>query len=74
MFDLAEDIMQRFLIGLGIVVLLGGLLWPLLSKIGIGRLPGDIAFQRGNVTFFFPLASSILLSVALSLILWLFNR
>lgn len=66
--------MQRFLIGLGIVVLLGGLLWPLLSKIGIGRLPGDIAFQRGNVTFFFPLASSILLSVALSLILWLFNR
>lgn len=66
--------MQRLLIGLGMVILLGGLLWPLLSKLGLGRLPGDIAFQRGNVTFFFPLASSILLSIALSLIMWLFNR
>lgn len=66
--------MQRILIGLGLVILLGGVLWPLLSRIGLGRLPGDIMFQRGNVTFFFPLATSILLSVALSLIMWLFNR
>jgi len=66
--------MQRLLIGLGLVILLGGVLWPLLSRIGLGRLPGDIMFQRGNATFYFPLASSILISVALSLILWLFNR
>jgi hypothetical protein len=66
--------LQRFLIGLGIVILLGGLLWPLLSRIGLGRLPGDIMYQRGNATFYFPLASSILISIVLSLLLWLFNR
>jgi hypothetical protein len=66
--------LQRFLIGLGLVILLGGLLWPLLSRIGLGRLPGDIMIQRGNATFYFPLASSILISVVLSLLLWLFNR
>ena len=66
--------MQRLLIGLGLVILLGGVLWPLLSRIGLGRLPGDIMFQRGNATFYFPLASSILISIALSLIMWLFNR
>jgi hypothetical protein len=66
--------LQRLLIGIGLVVLLGGILWPLLSRIGLGRLPGDIMFQRGNATFYFPLASSILISVALSLIMWLLNR
>jgi hypothetical protein len=66
--------LQRFLIGLGIVILVAGLLWPLLSKIGLGRLPGDIMYQRGNATFYFPLASSILISIVLSLLLWLFNR
>jgi hypothetical protein len=66
--------LQRFLIGLGLVILVAGLLWPLLSKIGLGRLPGDIMYQRGNATFYFPLASSILISIVLSLLLWLFNR
>jgi Protein of unknown function (DUF2905) len=66
--------LQRFLIGLGIVILVAGLLWPLMSKIGLGRLPGDIMYQRGNATFYFPLASSILISIVLSLLLWLFNR
>ena len=66
--------LQRFLIGLGIVILLGGLLWPLLSRIGLGRLPGDIMYERGNATFYFPLGSSILISIVLSLLLWLFNR
>jgi hypothetical protein len=66
--------LQRLLIGLGLVILLAGLLWPLLSRIGLGRLPGDIMYQRGNATFYFPLASSILISLVLSLILWLFNR
>jgi hypothetical protein len=66
--------LQRFLIGLGLVILVVGLLWPLLSRIGLGRLPGDIMVQRGNATFYFPLASSVLISVVLSLLLWLFNR
>jgi hypothetical protein len=66
--------LQRFLIGLGLVILLVGLLWPLLSRIGLGRLPGDILVQRGNVTFYFPLASAVLVNIVLSLLLWLFNR
>jgi hypothetical protein len=66
--------MQRFLIGLGLVILVCGLLWPLLSRIGLGRLPGDILIQRGNATFYFPLATSILISIVLSLLLWLFKR
>jgi hypothetical protein len=65
---------QRFLIGLGLLILVAGLLWPLLSRIGLGRLPGDIMYQHGNATFYFPLASSIIVSVVISLLLWLFNR
>jgi len=67
--------MGRILIfvGLGIVIL--GLLLTFLGKIPlIGRLPGDIVFRRGNFTFYFPLATSILLSILLTVILWLFRR
>jgi hypothetical protein len=39
---------QRFLIGLGLVILLAGIIWPIVSRIGLGRLPGDIVFQRGG--------------------------
>jgi hypothetical protein len=46
---------QRFLILLGLVILITGVMWPLLSRIGLGRLPGDIVFQRGGATFYFPL-------------------
>ena len=66
--------LQRFLIGLGLVILVAGLLWPILSRIGLGRLPGDIMFQRGSATFYFPLATSIIISVVLTALLWLFNR
>lgn len=58
--------------GLALVVL-GGLFW-VGSRLGLGRLPGDIVVRRGNFTFFFPLATSILLSLLLTLILWLVNR
>jgi hypothetical protein len=66
--------LQRFLIGLGLLILVAGLLWPLLSRIGLGRLPGDIMYRRGNATFYFPLATSIIISTVFSLLLWLFNR
>ena len=66
--------MQRFLIGLGLVVLLAGLAWPWLGRIGLGRLPGDILFQRGNTTFYFPLGTCLLISIVLSGLFWLFNR
>jgi hypothetical protein len=66
--------LQRLLIGLGLVILVVGVLWPVLSRIGIGRLPGDIMFQRGGATFYFPLATSIIVSIVLSVLFWLFNR
>lgn len=66
--------LSRVLIGLGLVLLAVGLLWPLILKIGLGRLPGDIVIQRENFTFYFPLMTSIILSVVLSLLLWLFSR
>jgi Protein of unknown function (DUF2905) len=65
---------QRILIGLGLVILVAGVLWPILSRIGLGRLPGDIMFQRGGATFYFPLATSIIISIVLSVLFWLFNR
>jgi hypothetical protein len=66
--------MARFLIVLGLAVLLIGLLWPYLSKLGLGRLPGDIVIERENVTLYVPLATCLLLSLVLSLIFWVANR
>jgi hypothetical protein len=65
---------SRMLIGLGIVIVLAGLAWPLLSKVGFGRMPGDIVVQRQNFTFYFPVVTSIVASIVLSLVLWLVNR
>ena len=55
-------------------MLAAGLLWPWLSKLGLGRLPGDFRIQTGNSVFYFPLATCLLVSVVLSLILWLLRR
>lgn len=56
------------------VMILGAILWLGGKAPGIGKLPGDIIIKRGNFTFYFPLATSILLSVILSVILALFRR
>lgn len=66
--------MQRFFILLGIVLLLIGLAWPVIGKLGLGRLPGDIVFERPYFRFYFPIATSLLLSVILSLVLWILRR
>lgn len=65
---------QRFLIGLGLLILAVGIAWPVLSRIGLGRLPGDILIQRGGTTFYFPLVTCIAVSLVLSSLLWLLNR
>jgi hypothetical protein len=65
---------QRLLIGLGLVILVAGIIWPILSRIGLGQLPGDIMFQRGAATFYFPPVTCIIVSVLLSVLFWLFNR
>jgi DUF2905 family protein len=64
----------RLLILLGAVTLLAGLALTFFARIGLGRLPGDLVYRRGSFTFYFPLMTSILLSIALSLLLWLFRR
>jgi hypothetical protein len=66
--------MQRTLITIGIAVLVTGLLWPWLSKLGLGRLPGDFRIQSGGGVFYFPLATCLIVSVVLSLVLWLLRR
>lgn len=66
--------MQKFLIILGAAILIIGLLWPWLGKLGLGRLPGDIVVRRDDFSFYFPLTTSILVSLVLSLLFWLFRR
>jgi hypothetical protein len=44
------------------------------SRIGLGRLPGDIVIQRGETTFYFPLVSCVIVSIVFSMLFWLFNR
>jgi MFS superfamily sulfate permease-like transporter len=58
--------MQRFLIGL--VILIVGIAWPLVSRIGLGRLPGDIVLERGGTSFYFPIVTCIIVSIVLSAI------
>lgn len=65
---------SRILILIGIVLVVVGLLWPLIVKLGLGRLPGDIAIQRDGFRFYFPITTSIIISVVVSLLLWLFFR
>ncbi len=66
--------MQRFLIIAGIAAILLGLLWPWLARLGLGRLPGDFHVQREGFSFYFPLTTSLVVSIIVTLILWLLRR
>jgi hypothetical protein len=66
--------MQRFLIAIGIVLLLVGLLWPWLGKLPFGRLPGDIVVERENYRMYLPITSMLLVSLLISAVLWLLRR
>ena len=59
--------MQKLLIILGIVILVIGLLYPYIKKLGLGQLPGDLMFKSGNSTFFFPIVTCIIISVVLTI-------
>jgi hypothetical protein len=63
--------MQRTLITIAVVLLIAGLLWPWLSKLPFGRLPGDIRVEKDGFVFFFPIVTGIVISVVVSLVLWL---
>ena len=66
--------MQRALIVIGLVLLLAGLAWPWLSKLPFGRLPGDFGVERENFSFYFPLATSVVVSIVISVLVWLFRK
>ena len=66
--------MQGFLILLGVVLIAVGVLWPLIQRLGPGRLPGDIVIERPGFTFYFPIVTSIVVSVVPSLLLWFLSR
>ena len=66
--------MPRFLVTLGIVLVVAGLAWPLLVRLGLGRLPGDIRIEREGFTFYFPITTGLLISAVVSLVLWLLRR
>lgn len=66
--------MQKTLIVLGVLIIVAGLGWPWLSKLPLGRLPGDIVIDREDFRFYFPLTTMILVSVILSAILWLLRK
>lgn len=66
--------MQRALIIVGLVLLVAGLAWPWLSRLPFGRLPGDFSVERENFSFFFPLATSVVVSIVISVLVWLFRK
>jgi uncharacterized membrane protein len=63
--------MGRLLVTVGLVLVVAGLAWPYLSRLGLGRLPGDIAIQGEHGGFYFPIVTCIVISVVLSLVLWI---
>ena len=65
---------QRFLIVLGLIIVAAGLFWPVISRLGLGRLPGDIVIERDGFTFYFPVVTGLVLSAFISAIMWLLSR
>jgi Protein of unknown function (DUF2905) len=66
--------MGRFLVIIGLMIAVIGVLWPWIRRLGLGRLPGDIFVRGEHGAFYFPITTCILVSVALSLLWWLINR
>jgi hypothetical protein len=66
--------MQRFLITFGILLVVLGVLWPWITTLGLGRLPGDIVVERKHFRFYFPITTCIIISLIITAILWLFRR
>jgi DUF2905 family protein len=66
--------MSRLLITLGVLLVVAGLAWPLLTKLGFGHLPGDIRIERDDFTLYIPLTSGLIVSALISLILWLLHK
>jgi len=66
--------MTKWLVTIGIIFIVAGVAWPWLAKLGIGHLPGDISIERKGFSFYFPITSSIIASLVLSLLFWIFRK
>lgn len=66
--------MGRWLIIIGTFLIVLGIAWPWLAKLGLGRLPGDIHIEREGFSFHFPLMTSIVVSIVISVLIWIFRR
>ena len=66
--------MSKWLITLGLILMAAGLLWPVMSKLGLGRLPGDIVVRRDGLSLYFPLMTCLVVSVVVSILIWIFRR
>ncbi len=66
--------MQKTLIVMGIIIVSAGLLWPWLSKLPFGRLPGDLVLDKPGLKIFFPITSMLLVSGLISLLMWLLRK
>lgn len=66
--------MQKFLVITGMLLLFAGLAWPWLSRLPLGRLPGDIHIEREGFSFHFPITTCIVVSLIISLIVWILRR
>jgi uncharacterized membrane-anchored protein len=66
--------MTRILVAAGILLIAVGFFWPWLAKLPLGRLPGDLVIHRDGFRIYLPLTTSVLISIVLSLLFWLFRR
>ena len=68
------NVMQRALIVIGLLIVAAGLAWPWLSKLPLGRLPGDVVVDRPGLKVFAPFTTMLIVSVVVSLIIWLLRH
>ena len=66
--------MQRVLIVAGVTLVVVGLLWPWITKLGLGHLPGDILIERKDFRLYIPVTTMVIVSLALSLLIWLLRK
>jgi hypothetical protein len=66
--------MNKLLIFLGLLLIIIGIIWPIIKKLSLGNLPGDIAIKKGVFSFYFPLTTCLIISIIISIILWLLKK
>lgn len=66
--------MQKTLLAIGALFIAAGLFWPLISRVGFGRLPGDVAIKGDGYSFYFPITTMVIISIIATLIIRFLNK